>query len=221
MNDSYCLYMHTFPNNKKYIGITKQKTSKRWSNGKHYKSQVVGRAIQKYGWDNIKHEILFSNLTKEQAMEYEQNLIKKYKTNQKKYGYNKSIGGEIGRKDNYMCEEAIQFINNSYTKSYDEYKKIYEWWKWLCKDELESKVFNGAFNYVNNIAKKIGFKIEDYDKVNAINLYLESWQNNWTPECAEYNSKYYLENSEEIRYNIIFNNNNDSWKKKINIIIYD
>ena len=90
----YTVYMHICPNNKKYIGITKLKPKNRWKNGKSYKTQqLFFRAIQKYGWDNIKHEILFSNLTKEEAEQKEIELIALYKSNQREYGYNVANGG--------------------------------------------------------------------------------------------------------------------------------
>lgn len=90
----YTVYMHICPNNKKYIGITKLKPKARWKNGKSYKTQqLFFRAIQKYGWDNIKHEILFSNLTKEEAEQKEIELIALYKSNQREYGYNVANGG--------------------------------------------------------------------------------------------------------------------------------
>ena len=42
--------MHIFPNNKKYIGITKQTPEKRWENGKGYKhNNYIQNAINKYG----------------------------------------------------------------------------------------------------------------------------------------------------------------------------
>lgn len=45
----YSVYMHTTPNNKKYIGITKQKPVKRWQNGGGYKNQpLMWKAIKKY-----------------------------------------------------------------------------------------------------------------------------------------------------------------------------
>ena len=51
--------MHTSPSNKKYIGITSLKPEYRWNKGNGYKTQTVFyRAIQKYGWDNFKHEII-------------------------------------------------------------------------------------------------------------------------------------------------------------------
>ena len=91
-NAKYLVYVHIFPNNKKYIGITSQTTQRRWRNGKGYKSQkMLTRAINKYGWDNIEHIVLFKNLTQEEAEQKEIELIDKYKTNIRKYGYNISF----------------------------------------------------------------------------------------------------------------------------------
>ena len=92
--EDYKVYMHEFPNGKKYVGITMQKPQKRWSKGRGYvQNKYMTNAIIKYGWDNIKHIILFTNLTKEQAEKIEIELIKKYKTNIMQYGYNIEDGG--------------------------------------------------------------------------------------------------------------------------------
>ena len=66
----YIVYQHKNKiNNKVYIGITSQIPERRWgSNGCNYKSSPhFYSAIQKYGWDNFEHNILFTNLTKEKA----------------------------------------------------------------------------------------------------------------------------------------------------------
>ena len=90
----YKVYIHYFPNKKVYVGITKLQTSDRWRNGKGYKNQkFMYQAIQKYGWNNIKHEILFDNLSQEEAEQKERELIQKYKSNNAKYGYNIENGG--------------------------------------------------------------------------------------------------------------------------------
>lgn len=95
---NYCVYMHTSPSGKRYIGITCQQVKKRWSNGKGYRKQVFYNAIKKYGWDNFKHEILFEKLTKNEAEEKERELISYYKSNQRDNGYNIDFGGtSIGR----------------------------------------------------------------------------------------------------------------------------
>ena len=66
---AYSVYKHTSPNGKVYIGITSRKPEQRWSNGYGYvKNKHFTHAINKYGWENIKHEILFSNLTKESTL---------------------------------------------------------------------------------------------------------------------------------------------------------
>ncbi len=99
---NWCVYMHTVPKelsgydwNKHYIGITGMTVQKRWGkNGHGYKnSSYFYRAIQKYGWDNIEHEILEDGLTLEEASNKEKYYIKKYKTDFNKYGYNIRTGG--------------------------------------------------------------------------------------------------------------------------------
>ena len=97
----YTVYIHTTPNNKKYVGITCQDVFQRWgSGGKGYydirrTSQLpFWNAIQKYGWDNIQHEIVAYELTKDEACSLEKRLIKQYKSNDRAFGYNLTEGGE-------------------------------------------------------------------------------------------------------------------------------
>lgn len=93
----YCVYMHTFPNGKVYIGITSQEPERRWRiDGSGYKgTSLMSNAIKKYGWENVKHDILFSGLSREQAEAKEVELIALYKSNQREYGYNVKQGGDI------------------------------------------------------------------------------------------------------------------------------
>lgn len=63
MEDKYCVYKHTAPNRKVYIGITRQRPEKRWVNGKGYLSNnYFTNAIKKYGWDKFKHEVLIDGI---------------------------------------------------------------------------------------------------------------------------------------------------------------
>lgn len=92
----YTVYKHTTPNNKIYIGITKQKPKDRWEGGKGYKSnQYFYRSILLFGWDNIKHEIIADGLTKEEAEQMEIDLISFYDSTNKENGYNLRKGGSL------------------------------------------------------------------------------------------------------------------------------
>lgn len=94
---NYTVYMHKNKiNGKVYIGITKQKTNSRWRKGKGYKDSKFRNAIDKYGWDNFEHIILFKHLSKENACNKEIELIKKYNSNDRNFGYNVSTGGDSG-----------------------------------------------------------------------------------------------------------------------------
>ena len=97
MKKEYCVYMHTFPNGKRYIGQTKQKPEHRFNNGDGYKGcRYLYSAIQKFGWDNIKHEILVSGLSQKDADYYEKYYIALYESNDRRYGYNLRTGGTSG-----------------------------------------------------------------------------------------------------------------------------
>jgi hypothetical protein len=101
-NKRYILYKHTNKiNGKCYIGITNQKPEKRWGNNginylkktKHdtYYQPKFAYAILKYSWDNFEHEILFENLTIDEAKQKEIELISYY--NAIDNGYNIEAGG--------------------------------------------------------------------------------------------------------------------------------
>jgi hypothetical protein len=92
--EEYCVYKHTAPNGKVYIGITRQTPYDRFSNGHGYKeNEHFFRAIKLYGWDNIAHEILLENLSLEEASRAEIGFIAKYKSMEPEHGYNNTSGG--------------------------------------------------------------------------------------------------------------------------------
>lgn len=73
------------------------------------------KAIQKYGWNNIKHEVIYKNLTQKEAEEREQYLIYVFNSTDKRYGYNIASGGYevnnfLGKTHN---EETKRKISNS------------------------------------------------------------------------------------------------------------
>lgn len=110
--NNYIVYKHTSPSNKVYIGITRQKNpNNRWRKGRGY-NIYFKRAVEKYGWENFTHEILFSNLSEEQAKQLEIELIEKYQSTNQEYGYNITLGGEGGNGYKHT-QETKQRISNT------------------------------------------------------------------------------------------------------------
>lgn len=98
MEKTWCVYKHTNKENGKvYIGITcKKNPNRRWSGGFGYRNNPhFWQAIEKYGWDGFDHEVLFSDLTKEEACAEEIRLIAEYDSTNRENGYNHSPGGEV------------------------------------------------------------------------------------------------------------------------------
>lgn len=95
---TYCVYKHTAPHGKVYIGITCQLPCQRWARGKGYRNNWhFYNAIQKFGWDNFQHEILYTGLTQEEAAQKEFELIAQYDATNEERGYNRDYGGTVRR----------------------------------------------------------------------------------------------------------------------------
>ena len=96
VGEGYTIYKHTnLLNGKCYIGQTKQTDlTRRWTGGSGYRECIrFSRAIKKYGWSGFAHEILETGLTKEEADAKEIYYIKKFRSNERGYGYNIREGG--------------------------------------------------------------------------------------------------------------------------------
>lgn len=108
------VYYHSFPNGKKYIGITSQIPERRWGNqGRGYKNQgLIWNAILKFGWDNISHGILAEVDDIETAEYYEQYYITIYQADNRKYGYNIKSGGRAA-KGHKLSPEVVKKMSES------------------------------------------------------------------------------------------------------------
>ena len=126
----YIVYKHTTPSNKVYIGITCQKPERRWGrNGEKYISKSksgythFAKAIKKYGWDNIKHEILEEGLSKIDACNKEMELIKQYNSANPKFGYNSTLGGEANIPNDEL-KKRFSIIKKGHFTSEETREKI-------------------------------------------------------------------------------------------------
>lgn len=109
----WTIYRHISPSGKIYIGITSRDPNRRWNNGKSYKHCVkFYAAIQKYGWDNIKHEILFTNLSEERAKRLEIDLIRHYKWMSISYNLTDGGDGWLGYHHSDVTKEKLSLLNS-------------------------------------------------------------------------------------------------------------
>lgn len=162
----WTVYMHINKiNGKKYIGITSTKPEKRWKNGHGYKKQMFYNAIKKYGWDNFEHKILYTELTECDAKSKEIELIDKYNTVFKEFGYNNDIGGGIGKIGVKNTESVPVVIDNIKFESINACAKylnigrdnISNWLK--GKTSMPKTYFDRGLSYYNKDLNNINVNI--------------------------------------------------------------
>lgn len=121
--NNYCVYKHTTPSGKIYIGITSVAPKRRWKNGRGYDlCTAFHRAIEKYGWENIEHEVLLTGLSKEDACKKEQELIRELKSSDPEYGYNLTSGGEHYEPNDEWRDRLSQSLKKSF-EEHPEYRE--------------------------------------------------------------------------------------------------
>lgn len=87
---NYSVYIHIFPNGKKYVGVSED-INKRWGNSglPYVKNIEMYKDILKYGWENIKHEIILVTNDSFKARKLENKIIEIFELTNDKNGYNK------------------------------------------------------------------------------------------------------------------------------------
>ena len=190
---TYVVYRHLFPNGKSYIGITCAKPyTRRWTSGGMYRKQhKMNNAITKYGWENVKHIVLLSGLSLEEANKKEKELIAKY--NSIANGYNVSGGGgsnkgispsletrnkisiaNKGKKRPWATENLQSFVENNgawnkgKTLSSSHYQKLMPHWKKRCKPITAFDRYTMKpvlhFDSCENAAKFVGIAPENISR---------------------------------------------------------
>lgn len=119
--DKWKVYLHVSPSRKVYVGITCQTIRQRWRNGKGYRGPFR-KAVDKYGWQNIKHYVLCDGISAECAGDLEIRLIDALGANKKKTGYNISAGGlgTAGVHPSEETREKLRLIHNRPVYQFDK-----------------------------------------------------------------------------------------------------
>jgi group I intron endonuclease len=170
--NNYCVYYHrNVLNDKLYIGISKD-INKRWSaNGNQYKEcKFFYRAIQKYGWDNFEHVILIENISKEIACVVEKELIEKYKTQNKEFGYNLASGGFGGctskGQKHFLSKKVFQYgLDGTFIREWENAQRASEELN-ICVSDIHTMCRG------ENGIKKAGNYMWSYTKVNSMQPYV-------------------------------------------------
>lgn len=111
----YCVYMHTNKENgKRYVGMTSLRPNKRFQGGSGYTHQEeFWRDIQTYGWeDGFTHDILFEDLSKEEAQIREIETIAKYNSDNPEFGYNRYTSSRAAKLSNIREVQEMNGVNN-------------------------------------------------------------------------------------------------------------
>ena len=125
-NEQYVVYRHVSPSGKYYIGITKDyKTRTRDKHLSYKNCPVFFNAIIKYGWENIKHEIIDYCDSVEQAEERERYFISLYKTTEREFGYNICAGGDISKNDSIERRKKIsETLKKNHAENPEFWKEV-------------------------------------------------------------------------------------------------
>lgn len=186
----YYLYVHTLPNGKRYIGVT-DRIEKRWNHGRGYfENEDFTRDINRYGWDNIRHDIIDSFTEREVAEHFEQLYTILFDSENPAFGYNKTKWREsllkkyeekisvaeldLGKEQDKEPEQRNIF--DIYQKSYDAGNELINQWilnekhRQVVKDRLLNgltftelaKKYNLSIRQVKNIVYDCQYKLSKH-----------------------------------------------------------
>ena len=120
MENNYSVYQHVTPDGMYYFGQTNN-IKRRWrNNGAEYKETALQPYIEKYGWDNIKHIVLFRDQTRKNALWIEDFLIET--AQEDGVCINKNRSGNISKEEGYKQD----YDKHYYKKNKEKKNQYYE-----------------------------------------------------------------------------------------------
>ena len=153
--DKYIVYRHISPSGKVYVGITKHKNAtRRWERGRAYRRHgFFWNAVQKYGWDNIEHEVLLEGVSKSEAIYAEKYLIRWYKIHG--ISYNITDGGEgttghIPWNKGIPCSEEVKQKIGNANRGANSY-----WWHKEFPEEMKKKISEAKKGIATKVCRVI------------------------------------------------------------------
>ena len=118
MDKKYVVYQHVTPDGFFYFGVTSN-IKRRWkNNGAEYKGTALQPYIEKFGWNNIQHIVLFKEQTRENALWIENFLIETAREDG--VCINKQRSGLISKEEDYYRD-----YDQKRSEKRREYKREY------------------------------------------------------------------------------------------------
>ena len=187
MNKKYVVYQHVTPDEMYYFGQT-QNVERRWSNnGAGYKGTSLYPYIEKYGWENIQHIILFRDQTKEDALWIEDFLI----TTAQEDGVciNKYRSGNISKEEEYNKNQMKYLREHNREDEIKKQKQYYE----QNKDKISE--YQRAYREQNK-DKIRAYREENKDKISE---YQRAYREENREKLLEQKQDYYQKNKDKKR----------------------
>ena len=160
MENNYSVYQHITPDGMYYFGQTND-IKRRWSsNGAGYKTTSLYPYIEKFGWDNIKHIILFENQSKEDALKIEDSLI--ISGWEKGNCINKIRSGNIKKEDWYIKKLHKNYYNKNKDRILEQQRQYQRENREKCneyqrdyREKNKDKVLNNRRQYQEENKQRI------------------------------------------------------------------
>ena len=205
MKKLYSVYQHVTPDGLYYFGQTNN-IKRRWSNnGAGYKGTALYPYIEKYGWDNIQHIVLFKDQTKENALWIENFLIETAREDG--VCINKNRSGNVSKEEGYNKNQMKYLREQNHENEVRKQKQYYETNKDKIREYYEQnkdKIREYQRDYREQNKDKIKEQSKQYREQNRekYNEYHRQYQREYNEKnrdkILEYNREYQRKNRDKI-----------------------
>ena len=199
MENNFSVYQHVTPDGMYYFGATNN-IKRRWSNnGAEYKGTALYPYIEKYGWDNIQHIVLFKDQTRENALWIEDFLI----TTAQEDGVciNKQRSGLVSKEEGYQqdyYEQNKQQILEQKQQYYEQNKDRIKEQKQQYYEQNKQQILEQKQQYYEqNKDKKQQYYKENKQQI--LDKQKQYYEEN-KQQKREYQRKYYQRKKEEKQF---------------------